>query len=201
MMNSIFLEEVTATRLSHDLIGNIGAVNNAVELLNDSDDADDIGDIKNILEFSARVLSKRLKFFRVCFGLSNAAVKSVDELYEICEDYLSTLGNPERPITLLMEIETPKIHKLIMPAVMMMADVIVKGGVLEVRQNALGIKVTAKSDFALDEAKLHNIDLLLKGDDIKENPSAYAPLYFLSAYLEGRDVLIKRDGATLIIGE
>ncbi|MBO5284513.1 MAG: hypothetical protein J6B00_01410 [Alphaproteobacteria bacterium] len=201
MMNSIFLEEVTATRLSHDLIGNIGAVNNAVELFSECDEGDDIEDIKNILDFSAKVLSKRLKFFRVCFGLSNAAVKSIDELYEICADYLSTLGNPERPIKLKMEIETPKIHKIIMPAVMMMADVIIKGGVLEVKQNASGVKVMAMSDFALDEAKLAHIDLILNGNEVKENPSAYAPLYFMMAYLKGSDVEVKRDKNTLVIGD
>lgn len=200
-MNSIFLEEVVATRLSHDLIGNIGAVNNAMELFEDSDEGDDITEIKNILSFSAKVLSKRLKFFRVCFGLSNAAVKTSDELFGICSDYLSTLGNPERPIKLLMEIETPKIHKLIMPAVMLMGDVIIKGGVLEVKQNDSGIRVEVKSDFALDEAKLANIDLIIKGIEVKENPSAYAPLYFLLTYLRGSDVLIKRENNVLIIGE
>ena len=37
-MNNLFISEVIATRLSHDLIGNIGAVSNAVELLNEGDE-------------------------------------------------------------------------------------------------------------------------------------------------------------------
>ena len=61
-MSDTFLAEIIATRLSPDLIGNIGAVSNAVELLNEGDEQD-LEDVNNILNFSSKVLSKRLKFF------------------------------------------------------------------------------------------------------------------------------------------
>lgn len=61
MSTNIYISEIVATRLSHDLIGNIGAVANAVELLNEGDE-DDREDIGNILNFSSKVLSRRLKF-------------------------------------------------------------------------------------------------------------------------------------------
>lgn len=194
------MSEAVATRLAHDLIGNIGAVANAVELLNEGDE-EDRDDINNILNFSSKVLSRRLKFFRLCFGLSNAAVKSIDELKQITEDYFSTLGNPHTPTTAEIEIETPKIYKLIMPAAMMMADTIVKGGKIIIRQNALGIHVRAESPVPLNQGKLENIDRILAGGEAMENPSTYAPLYYLLGYLEGSDVPICRNGDTLIIGE
>ena len=133
MNTNIYISEIVATRLSHDLIGNIGAVANAVELLNEGDE-DDREDIGNILNFSSKVLSRRLKFFRLCFGMSNAAVKTTEELATVMQDYLLTLGNPNLPTTLALEIGTPKIYKLVMPAVMMMADTIVKGGKIAVKQ-------------------------------------------------------------------
>lgn len=200
MTNNIFVSEVLATRLSHDLIGNIGAVSNAVELLNEGD-AEDSEDILNILNFSSMVLNKRLKFFRLCFGLSNASVKDVQTLADITSDYLSTLGNPTLPITLAMDIETPKIYKFILPAVMIMADTIIKGGQIIVKQNDKGIHVSAVSDAPLNQAKFNNIDLILQGKDAEENPSAYAPLYYLLEYLADGDVAIKRQDNTLIIGE
>ena len=43
------LAEVISTRISHDLIGNIGAIGNAVELLEEGD-MDFLSDIKNILK-------------------------------------------------------------------------------------------------------------------------------------------------------
>ena len=41
-MNETTLSEILTTRLSHDLIGNIGAVANAVELLNEGDEEEDL---------------------------------------------------------------------------------------------------------------------------------------------------------------
>jgi len=199
-MNDIFISEVVATRLSHDLIGNIGAVANAVELLNEDDD-DDKEDVYHILNFSSNVLSKRLKFFRLCFGLSNASVKNIEELKTVTEDYLGTLGNPNTPITFKMEIDTPQIYKLVMPAVMMMADTLVKGGEIQVIQKEHGIHITAVSDVPLNQSKLKNIDLVTQGRKAEENPSTYAPLYYLMQYLEGNDVPVKRAENTLIVGE
>ena len=199
-MNNVFLCEAVATRLSHDLIGNIGAVANAVELLNDCN-SDDLDDIRPILDFSADVLSKRLKFFRICFGLSNATVKSADELNKLLIDYCSTLGNPSFPTLVELKIETPKVYKLIMPAVMIMADTLVKGGKISVMQNANGIHILAESTSALNQTKLNNIDLVLANKPIDENPSIYAPLYYLMAYLGDNDVPIKRIENALIIGE
>lgn len=199
-MDSIYLSEVIATRLSHDLIGNIGAVANAVELLNEGDE-EDKKDIENILNFSSQVLSKRLKFFRLCFGLNNASVKTVEELEKITADYLSTLGNPNLKTQLVLKIETPKIYKFIMPAVMMMADTLVKGGTIEVIQNDLGIHIKALSDAPLNKTKLENIQQILSNLEVTDNPSTYAPLHYLMSYLEGAQAPLSLKENTLIIGE
>lgn len=199
-MNNIFLSEVIATRLSHDLIGNIGAVANAVELLNEGDE-DDKEDVSNILNFSSNVLSKRLKFFRLCFGLSNASVKDIEELKKIIADYLSTLGNPNTPMNVEFEIDTPKIYKLVMPAVMMMADTMVKNGVIKVLQTENSIKISACSAVALNQSKLDNIKLVLAGNEVSDNPSTYAPLYYLLFYLKDSGVDVSLDGETLVIGD
>lgn len=199
-MKDITLSEILTTRLSHDLIGNIGAVANAVELLNEGDD-DDKEDISNILNFSSNVLSRRLKFFRLCFGLSNAAVKTLEELEEIIAGYLLTLGNPNTPIGLTLTIDTPQIYKLVMPAVMMMADVIIKGGKVKVCQTETALRITPESPAPLNGAKLANIGKILSGEEPEENVSAYAPLYYLLSYLNKSGVSVRLNGETLIIGE
>ncbi len=197
--DNVYLSELIATRLSHDLIGNIGAVSNALELLDDEDDGDK-GDIFDILNFSSKVLSKRLKFFRLCFGLSNATVKSLDELIIISTDYLSTLGNPNYPIDADFRISTPKIYKLVMPAVMIMADTIVKGGKITVAQTDEALLIQPTSPAPLNQTKLENITHILSGEKPEENPSSYAPLIYLLAYLDGSGVQVKLDGQTLVIG-
>lgn len=199
-MKDIFLSEILATRLSHDLIGNIGAVANAVELLNDGDE-DDKEDISNILNFSSNVLSKRLKFFRLCFGLSNASVKNMEELKDITKDYLLTLGNPNFPIDLELNISTPKIYKLVMPSVMMMADTVIKGGKINVIQTDESLIIEANSSSPLNTNKLNNIANILKGNDVEDNISSYAPIYYLISYLAGSGVVMNIDGNKLIIGD
>lgn len=199
-MKNIFVSEVIATRLSHDLIGNIGAVANAVELFNEGDE-DDIEDIRNILNFSSTLLSRRLKFFRLCFGLSNSAPKDVENLKSIISDYLLTLGNPNFPITLELDISSPQVYKIIMPAIMMMADTIVKGGKIIVSQKEHGLYIQAISDHPLNNTKLAQIDAVIEGQEITENPSTYAPLYYLLSYLEESQVPVLRKQDTLIIGE
>lgn len=199
-MNNIFLSEVIATRLSHDLIGNIGAVSNGVELLNEGDEQD-FDDVKNILNFSSSVLNKRLKFFRLCFGLSNASVKSLNELKEICENYLTTIGNPNFLINLELDISTPKIYKFVMPSVMMMADILIKGGKIAVKETSTHLEIKVSSDANLNISKLKGISDILTNIEIEENISSYAPLFYLLEYAKSSGVSVKLEDSTLIIGE
>ena len=199
-MSNVFLSEVIATRLSHDLIGNIGAVSNAVELLNEGDEQD-LDDVKNILNFSSNVLSKRLKFFRLCFGLSNASVKSLDELKSISEDYLSTIGNPNFVISLELDISTPKIFKFVMPSIMMMADVIIKDGNIVVKETETALNIKASSNANLNTSKLKSIEDILNGIDVNDNISSYAPLFYLLEYTKLSKINVSICDNTLIIGE
>ena len=199
-MKNLFLSEVIATRLSHDLIGNIGAVANAVELLNEGDESDK-EDIYSILNFSSNVLSCRLKFFRLCFGLSNSAPKNTDDLKKIIGDYLLTLGNPKFPIQFTLNVTSSQIYKIVMPAVMMMADTLVKGGNILVEQKEHGIYVSALSDVPLNMNKLAQIDDVIQNREITENPSTFAPLYYLLNFLEDSQVPVYRKQNILIIGE
>ena len=86
-MNNDLVCELICTRLSHDIIGNIGAVANAVELLEEGD-MDFIDDIKSILNVSSKTLSARLKFFRLTFGLNNANLENKETVVKTVQDYL-----------------------------------------------------------------------------------------------------------------
>lgn len=72
--------ELTCSRLCHDLISPITAVNNGMELLADSP-AEIIDEIKGLLSTSAGEASRRLQFYRIAFGLGgqDAAPIGLDE--------------------------------------------------------------------------------------------------------------------------
>lgn len=199
-MDKMFLTELLVTRLSHDLVGNIGALSNAVELMADEDD-DDKEDINKILTLSSSVLSKRLKFFRLCFGLSNAKVNSLEDLNNIICDYISTIGNPNYKIEYSQKISTPKIYKFIMPAVMMMADIVIKTGKISVFETENSLRIEVSSEDKLNLNKLKSIENVLNNEKPEDNISSFAPLYYLLAYTNENEVKVYLDGTSLVIGE
>jgi histidine phosphotransferase ChpT len=60
--------ELLCSRLCHDLISPVAALNNGMELLAD-DPQEMIGDVAELLAFSAAQASSRLQFYRVAYGL------------------------------------------------------------------------------------------------------------------------------------
>ena len=95
MNTPVNITELVCTRVSHDLIGNIGALGNAVELLEDGDN-DFLPEIKSMLKISFGVLSARLKFFRMAFGRTNAYLQNPKIFRQSCADYIKTF-NPDPP--------------------------------------------------------------------------------------------------------
>ena len=120
------LSELISTRLSHDVIGNVGAVANAVELMEEGD-VDFWDDIKSILKNNAAVLMARLKFFRLAFGLHNANLENQDVLRETTSAYLSTLGSRNTPINLEWTPIPSAYGRAALLGVMTVADTMIRG--------------------------------------------------------------------------
>lgn len=195
------LTELICTRISHDLIGNIGAVSNAVELLEDDEQC--AQEIKPILETSARTLASRLKFFRMAFGLNNVCPKTIDEIRKVAVDYLGTLGGRTTKIAIELEIAVPDLYKIVLPAIMMLSDVFVRSGTISVMQNKDGMTFEAVSDAPLSLPKLAALSKALEGVMSEENPSQTAPALYLVQFLADKNVKLsfsyETDRAVLII--
>ena len=195
MLNKLspsYISELVCTRISHDIIGNIGAVSNAVELLED-DDPESLADVKPILEWSSQVLSARLKFFRLAFGLSNASIKNIEELKDIVSNYAKTIGNRNFPVKLSLNIKTPELYKIVLLGVMSLADVFIKGGSFDVEETPEGINFIAGTPNSLSVSKLEAIKMVLAGNMLEENPAQVAPIAYLMGLLENTGVNINLD--------
>lgn len=81
--------ELLASRLCHDLVGPVGAVNNGMELLAEDDDPDMVGDAVQLASGSARQASDTLQFFRIAYGRSGSqADVGPADLRRLAEGYL-----------------------------------------------------------------------------------------------------------------
>ena len=172
------ITELVCTRISHDLTGNVGAFANAVELLEDND-TEYLDDIKSTLKFSSSVLSSRLKFFRMAFGLTNSNLKNPQIVAKTCEDYLKSL-NPNYPITVSLQPQPEQsgFNRALMLAVMTAADIIVRGGQINVSADNQQMTARVISGYSLAESKINDIKKILADEDV-ENPSQYAPIFCL----------------------
>ena len=123
------------------------------------------------------------------------------ELKSISEDYLSTIGNPNYKIELILNISTHKIFKFVMPAIMMMADVIIKGGKIVVNETECSLNIEVSSDNNLNVSKLKGIESVINSLEVSENISSYAPLYYLIANTNNSNAKVKLVNNTLVIGD
>lgn len=109
------------TRISHDLAGICGALYNTAELLEiDETFATDAGPL---VKSSATALISRLKFFRALFGLDGAPLNN-----DVAEKYLQTLS---APFELIGEVKT----RSQLAAILICADMMIRGGKIEVEEN------------------------------------------------------------------
>ena len=67
-MNAIDLASLLCSRLCHDLLSPVGALNNGIELLADEQDPEMRERCLELLAESARASANKLKFFRLAFG-------------------------------------------------------------------------------------------------------------------------------------
>ena len=185
-MESTQLSAIISTRISHDLIGNIGAVCNAVELLEEGD-TDFMSDISNILKISSRVLSNRLKFFRMAFGLTNSNLSDAEQVITVSKEYIKTLGNPDNNgITLSLKLQDSAMSQIAMLTIMTLADSLVKGGTIEVESASGCVVGEVTSPMKLSQEKLEKMKEIEQGK-YPENLALYAPIIALREYAQAQN--------------
>lgn len=202
-MNTIpsHISELICTRISHDLIGNIGAVANAVELLEEGD-MDFLDDIRSILKTSSQVLAARLKFFRMAFGLNNANLEDAALVRKTTADYLKTIGNQNSKIELEIGDYTTSYARIIMVCVMALADLVIRDGKISVKENGRKLYVNVYSLTKLSEQKKTVLTTLLSGAEA-EYLAQYAPVFYLKELLKASELPVsisEGDDYGLIIG-
>ena len=137
MSNKIQLRvaELMCSRLCHDLISPISAINNGIELMNENDEGIIDSSIE-LLGTSAKQALDRLSFYRVAFGLAGGgAIISWNEIRNILEIFAAErkttivwTREPQQPDENISQI----LAKLVVNVVFLAMECLPRGGVISV---------------------------------------------------------------------
>jgi histidine phosphotransferase ChpT len=137
-MNAVELASLLCSRLCHDLMSPVGALNNGIELLADEQDPDMRQKCLELLEESARASANKLKFFRLAFGAAGGFGDAVDT--REAQAALEGLFGSERRITVGWMVSGDKLPKgavkLLLNLALLAGDALVRGGRLDVGAEA-----------------------------------------------------------------
>ena len=133
-VNALDLASLLCSRLCHDLMSPVGALNNGLELLADETDPDMREKCLELLADSARATANKLKFFRLAFGAGGGFGDEIDT--GEAQAALEGLFGAEGKIELGWVVEDEKLPKgairLLLNLALLAGDALVRGGRLDV---------------------------------------------------------------------
>ncbi|OYX63347.1 MAG: histidine phosphotransferase [Sphingomonadales bacterium 32-64-17] len=132
MTSSTDLAALLCSRLCHDMLSPVGALNNGLELLADERDPEMRARCLELLEQSARTTAMKLKFFRLAFGAAGGFGEQVpvEEPRELIEGLAS--GNARVSLDWALEVNSlskPAV-KILLNLAAIGLDSLVRGGTL-----------------------------------------------------------------------
>jgi histidine phosphotransferase ChpT len=159
-MNAIELASLLCSRLCHDLMSPVGALNNGIELLADEQDPEMREKCLELLAESARASANKLKFFRLAFGAGGGFGDEIDthEAKAALEGLYGSDGRTELG-WMVADDKLPKgAIKLLLNLAMIAGDSLVRGGRLDVgaerHDGGLEIVIRAEGQRILLDPKL-----------------------------------------------
>lgn len=206
-MNAVDFASLLCSRLCHDLMSPVGALNNGIELLADEQDPDMRDKCLELLAESARASANKLKFFRLAFGAGGGFGESVDT--REAQAALEGLFGAERRIQLGWMANGGKLPKgaikLLLNLALIAGDALVRGGRLDIgaeeRDDVLELAIRAEGPRILLDPNLR--DTLangVSGDGIEPRAAGAWLAHSLAAEAGGSIQLSNPSEDVLIIG-
>ena len=146
------------SRLCHDLLSPIGALNNGIELLADETDPEMRARCLELLAESARASANKLKFFRLAFGAAGGFADQIDT--REAKGAIEGLFGSERRIQLGWMVSDPSLPKsaikILLNLALIAGDALVRGGRLDVGAEGGEIVVRAEGPRLVLDTELRD---------------------------------------------
>lgn len=132
--NDIDLAALLCSRLCHDLLSPVGAMNNGLELLADEHDPEMRKRCMDLLAESAKSAADKLKFFRLAFGAAGGFGAEVDpgEARAVIEPLVTGDGRTTLEWLVPAGLMPKRAVKILLNLVLIAKDALVRGGSVHV---------------------------------------------------------------------
>ncbi len=206
-MNAIDLASLLCSRLCHDLLSPVGALNNGIELLADEQDPEMRERCLELLAESARASANKLKFFRLAFGAGGGFGDEIDT--HEARSALEGLYGADKHIELGWMVADDRLAKgaikLLLNLAMIAGDALVRGGRLDVgaeqRDSALEMVIRAEGPRILLDPKLREtIAKGHSGGEVEARAAGAWLAHSLAAEAKGTIQLSDPGADVLLIG-
>ncbi len=204
-MKSHEFASLLCSRLCHDLLSPVGALNNGIELLADEHDPEMRARCLDLLGESARASANKLKFFRLAFGAAGGFADEVDT--REARVAIEGLFGGDGRIQIGWMLDEPSMSKpalkVLLNLVLIAGDALVRGGRLDVgaekHESGLEIVIRAEGSRIVLDPELRKV---LAGDTSENEvaPRAAAAWLVHSLVEEGggRIQLAEEEGMLLV---
>ena len=173
--HSVEFASLLCSRLCHDLLSPVGALNNGIELLAEENDPEMRARCLELLAESARASANKLKFFRLAFGAAGGFADNVDtrEAKGAIEGLFGSVGRVQLGWMVSEPAMSKGAIKILLNLALIAGDALVRGGRLDVGVEGGEIVVRAEGPRLVLDAELRDA-LLGKTGDAGVTPRAAA---------------------------
>ncbi len=138
--DDLSLSEIVTVKLCHDLAGPLGAINNGMELFQDSDSSLHLESV-NLVSMSAKEAVYKLLYYRQAYGTVNAEGESnIESFKKLVEDFFATSkvkiewDIPATSSTAALTISNIAL-KIALNAILVVTGAMILGGTLKIKIN------------------------------------------------------------------
>jgi len=186
-MTDLTFASLLSSRICHDLISPVGAINNGLEILADESDEEMTEQAMALIRASAASASAKLQFMRRCFGMAGnvAEMVSLEEAKTLSQGLVGTgttrldwqVGAPSLDKTVV---------KLLLNMILIGSEALPRGGVLRVgvqKAGATNLMISAEGP----KARLpdQSVKILRDGAELENVEPREANIFFAHQLAKG----------------